>query len=86
MQGKSAKRVGDGEEQQAVPAEHRAYRAEDFDPVFFSFNMGKHAEERYSEVIRTCCPGGIEIGGDQQTLAADAGCCGLRLQRPAGVS
>jgi hypothetical protein len=79
MQGKAAKRVGDGEEQPTVPAEHRTYRAEDVDPVFFSFDMRKHAEERYSQVIRTCCPGGFEIGGDQQTLAADAGRRGLRL-------
>ena len=48
MKGKAAKRVRNGEEKQAVPAEHRTYRTEDIDPVIFSFDVGKHAEERYS--------------------------------------
>lgn len=85
MEGKAAKRVRDGEEKQAVPAEHRAYRAEGADPVFLSLDMGEHAEERYGQVIRTCCPGGFEVRGDQQAVAAGAGGRGLRLQRPAGV-
>ena len=72
MHGKAAKRVRDGEEKQAVPVERRTYRAEGADPVFFSFDMGEHAEERYGQVIRACCPGGTEVGGDQQAVAADA--------------
>jgi len=48
MQGKAAKRMGDREEKQTFAAKHRAYRAKDIDPVFFSLDMGKHAEECYN--------------------------------------
>src|SRR6266702_5579433 len=86
MQSKAAKRVGDGEEKQALGAQHRAYRAEDIDPVFFSLDMGEHAEERDHQVVRTCCSCGIEVSGDQQALAADVGGRGFQPQRPARVS
>jgi hypothetical protein len=86
MQGKAAKRVGNGEEKYTFAAKHRAYRAKDIDPVFFSLDMGKHAEECYNQVIRTCCSYGTEVSGDQQTLTAAAGGRGLQLQRLARVS
>ena len=65
-------------------AEQRAYRPENSDPVLSALNMGKYAEERDDQVVRTCCPHGIEVGRDQQALSVDIG--GLQFQRPARVS
>lgn len=79
MQWKAAKRVRHREEKQAIAGKHGTYRIKDLDPISGSFDMRKHAEERYDQVVRTCCSCGIEVSRDQQALAASAGSRGLKL-------
>src|SRR5258706_10608721 len=86
MQGEPAKRVRNRKEKQAVAGKRGTYGIEDADPVFCSFDMRKHAEERCDQVVRARCSCSIEVGRDQQTLAAVAGGRGPKLQRLARVN
>jgi hypothetical protein len=79
MQWKAAKGVRHREEKQTIAGKHGAYRIKGLDPIFGSFDMRQHPEERYDQVVRACCSRGIEVRRDQQASAGNAGSRGVKL-------